>query len=397
VRLVLYTGKGGVGKTTTAAAAAVGAARRGRRALVISADAAHSLGDVLERRLASEPTEIEPGLDALEIDARSETRRYWERIQEYLVSLFLHQGIEAVVAEELAMLPGAEEITTLLAVDRYASDGRYDFVVLDCAPTDSTLRLASLPDVAHGMVRIALPVFQALSGVTVPIARKLVSVPLPAAGVFGDVEDLLYRKLVALRQRIGDAGTSVRIVLTPERMVIDEARRAFRELMLFGVACDAVVMNRMLPPEAEGEALFAEWMQLQEERRREAEELFAPLPVLTAPLQEDEVTGVERLARLCEQIFADVEPDAVLCQTPRIHFERDGDAYLAVLPLPGARAEDLDVAKVDDDLIVTTPSRRRSLKLPRRIASLGLAGAKLDGAELKVRFERGDGATGESG
>ena len=393
---MLYTGKGGVGKTTTAAAAAVGAARRGRRTLVVSADAAHSLGDVLERRLGAEPTEIEPGLDALEIDARSETRWYWERIQEFLVALFLHQGIEAVVAEELAMLPGAEEITTLLAVERYASGGRYDFVVLDCAPTDSTLRMASLPDVAHGMLRIALPVFQALSGVTVPIARKLVSLPLPAAGVFGDLEDLLYRKLVALRRRITDEGTSVRIVLTPERMVIDEARRAFRELMLFGIACDAVVMNRMLPPEAEGEPFFAAWMQLQEERRREVEALFAPLPVLTAPLQEDEVTGAERLARLCGRIFERVEPDAVLCQAPRIHFERDGDAYLAVLPLPGARADELDVAKVDDDLIITTPSRRRTLKLPRRIASLGLSGAKLEGAELRVRFARGGDAALET-
>jgi arsenite-transporting ATPase len=375
----------------------VGAARRGRRTLVVSADAAHSLGDVLERRLGPEPVEIEPGLDALEIDARSETRWYWERIQEFLVALFLHQGIEAVVAEELAMLPGAEEITTLLAVERYASGGRYDFVVLDCAPTDSTLRMASLPDVAHGMLRIVLPVFQALSGVTVPLARKLVSIPLPAAGVFGDLEDLLYRKLVALRRRITDEGTSVRIVLTPERMVIDEARRAFRELMLFGIACDAVVMNRMLPPEAEGEPFFTAWMQLQEERRREAEALFAPLPVLTAPLQEDEVTGVERLARLCERIFERVEPDAVLCQAPRIHFERDGDAYLAVLPLPGARADELDVAKIDDDLIITTPSRRRTLKLPRRIASLDLSGAKLEGAELRVRFARGDDAAVEAG
>ncbi|HEY5656967.1 MAG TPA: ArsA family ATPase [Myxococcota bacterium] len=386
MRLVLYTGKGGVGKTTTAAAAAVGAARLGRRTLVVSADTAHSLGDVFEHRLGPEPSEIEPGLDALEIDARVETRRYWGRIQEFLVALFLHQGIEPVVAEELAMLPGAEEITTLLAVERYASGGEYDFIVLDCAPTDSTLRLATLPDVAHGMVRIALPVFQALSGVAVPIARKLISVPLPAAGVFGDIEDLLYRKLTALNRRITDETTSVRIVLTPERMVIDEARRAFRELMLFGIACDAVVMNRMLPREAEGEAFFAGWMQTQEERRREVEALFAPLPVLTAPLQPDEVSGLERLAQLCQSTFAQVEPHAVLCQAPRVHFERDGDAYLAVLPLPGARPEELDVAKIDDDLIVTTASRRRSLKLPRRIASLGLSSAKLEGDQLRVRF-----------
>jgi arsenite-transporting ATPase len=397
VRLVLYTGKGGVGKTTVAAAAAVRAARLGRRTLVASADVAHSLGDVLERRLGSEPVEIEPRLDALEIDARVETRRHWGRIQEFLVSVFLHQGIEAVVAEELAMLPGAEELTTLLAVERYARGGDYDAIVLDCAPTDATLRLATLPDVAQGMARIALPVLQALSGVTVPLARKLVSLPLPDAGVFAELEALLYRNLTALQRRITDSETTVRVVVTPERMVIDEARRAYTELALFEVRCDAVVMNRLLPDAAADEAFFAGWMQRQEDRRREVAALFAPLPVLTAPLMEDEVTGIKALARLGERIFAKVEPDALLCSAPRIRFARDGAEYVAVVPLPGARAEALDVVKVDDDLIITTPARRRIMKLPRRIAPLRLCGAKLDGAQLVVRFAQPVGAAVEPG
>jgi arsenite-transporting ATPase len=396
VRLVLYTGKGGVGKTTVAAAAAVRAARFGRRTLVASADAAHSLGDVLERHLGAEPLQIEPGLDALEIDARVETRRHWGRIQEFLVALFLHQGIEAVVAEELATLPGAEELTTLLAVERYARGGDYDIIVLDCAPTDATLRLATLPDVAHGMARIALPVLRALSGVAVPLARKLVSLPLPGADVFAEIEALLYRNLTALRRRITDSATTVRIVVTPERMVIDEARRAYTELALFEVSCDAVVMNRLLP-EAAGEAFFADWMQHQADRLREIEAFFAPLPVLNAPLLEDEVIGVKTLAGLGERVFAEIEPDAVLCDAPRVRFARDGAGYIAVLPLPGVRAEALDVVKVGDELIVSTPTRRRTLKLPRRIAPLVLRGARLEGAQLVVRFAAAAAAAVEAG
>jgi arsenite-transporting ATPase len=390
VRLVLYTGKGGVGKTTTAAAAAVCAAERLERpgrVLVASADAAHSLGDVLGRRLGPEPVEVAPGLDALEIDARVETARHWGRIRDYLVSMFVHQGIEATVAEELALLPGAEEITTLLAVEAHAREGTYDQIVLDCAPTGSTLRLATLPDLAHGMVRVVLPVVAALSGVAVPIARHLVKAPLPDAGVFGDIEDLLYRNLKDLQQRITDPSTSVRLVVTPERMVIDEARRALTDLCLFDVHCDAVVMNRLLPPEAAEEEFFSEWCRLQIERRREVEALFAPLPVLPALLDDDEVTGIERLAAHGRRIFAECEPGALLCELPRVRFGREGESCVAIVPLPNADAAGLDVVKVDDELIVTTASRRRVLVLPRRFAPLVLTGARLEEGELVVRFD----------
>ena len=222
MRLVLYTGKGGVGKTTTAAATAVCAARRGRRTLVASADAAHSLGDVFERRLGPAPVTLASGLDAVEIDARVEVRRYWGRIESFLVEFFRHQGIEPVVAEELALLPGAEEVTALLAVEEFAVSGGYDLIVLDCAPTDATLRLVTLPDVAQKSLRVLLPLVRMLAGVTAPIARRLVEVPLPDARVFGDVDELVNRQLRPLAERLTDRQTSVRLVVTPERMVIDE-------------------------------------------------------------------------------------------------------------------------------------------------------------------------------
>ena len=283
-------------------------------------------------------------------------------------------------------------MTTLLAVEELAETGRYDLIVVDCAPTDSTLRLVTLPDVAHRALRVLLPLCRAVSGVATPLARRLVSMPLPGSDVFRDAEELLYGQLRRLQKRITHASTSVRLVVTPERMVIDEARRAYTELSLFEVPCDAVVMNRLLPKDAAEEAFFREWGRLQEERRREVEELFAPLPVLAAALEPDEVTGIERLAEHGARIFEGVAPDALLSTAPRVRFSRDGESYLAIVPLPGADPTRLDVVKVDDELTITAGLRRRSLKLPRRIAPLSLAAAKLEGPSLVVRFVRPAGA-----
>jgi arsenite-transporting ATPase len=383
---VLYTGKGGVGKTTTAAATAVCAAERGRRTLVISADAAHSLGDVFERRLGPEPIEIAPHLHASEVDPRVEMHNHWGRIRDYLIALFRYQGIEDVVAEELAQLPGSEEITTLLAVEKLAASGRYDLLIVDCAPTGSALRLATLPEVAHRALRLLLPTMQAISRVGTPIAQKIVSIPLPRSEVFFDAETLIYKKLKTLRNRITDSQTSVRIVVTPERMVIDEARRAYTEFALFEIPCDAIVMNRLLPDEVAHEHFFEHWSRLQKERCREVDEVFAPLPVLRAPLLADQVTGCERLAELGRHLFANAEPGDVFCKSARVCFGRDGTGYFAQVPLPNASGDDLDVVVIDDELVITAGARRRFLKLPRRIADRRVLSAKLDADMLTVHF-----------
>jgi arsenite-transporting ATPase len=389
---VLYTGKGGVGKTTTAAATAVCAAERGRRTLVVSADVAHSLGDVFERRLGPDPIEIAPGLEASEVDPRVEMLHHWGRIRDYLVGLFHYQGIEDVVAEELAQLPGAEEITTLLAVEKLAASGRYDLLIVDCAPTDSALRLATLPEVAHRALRLLLPTLRALTRVGTPVAQKIVSIPLPRSEVFRDAETLIYDKLKTLHKRITDPQTSVRIVVTPERMVIDEARRAYTDFALFEVPCDAVVMNRLLPEAAAREPFFKHWSHLQEERCREVEELFAPLPVLRAALLADQVTGCERLAELGRQLFAKREPGDVLSKSAQLRFGRDETGYFAQVPLPNMSADDLDIVVVDENLIITAGARRRCLSLPRRLARRSVLRAKLAAGTLTVHF----GATARS-
>ncbi len=395
MRVVLYTGKGGVGKTTTAAATAVWAAARGKRVLVASADAAHSLGDVLRpgAPLGAEPEPIalpgapHPGrLLAAEVDARTEVERHWGAVRDYLGQLFRHQGIEEVVADELALLPGLEELTTLLAVDGWARKGDYDLVVVDCAPTDSALRLLTLPEAAHAALRILLKVQRALTSLVTPLARNLVAAPLPGSEVFRDAEALIYRQLGRLRDRLADPGTSVRLVLTPERMVIDESLRARTDLALFDVAVDAVVMNRLLPAQAAGEPFFAEWARQQKERRREVASLFAPLPLLVGPLQDDEVTGLSRLRAQGAALFDERDPAAVLCREPGLRFEPDGEGYALRVPLPNARADQLEVARVGDQLVVRAGGLRRPIPLPRHLLGQGVLGARCRDGVLRVRF-----------
>jgi arsenite-transporting ATPase len=410
VRVLLYTGKGGVGKTTTAAATAVWAAAQGLRTLVASADAAHSLGDVLEMPLGPEPSIVDDGrsspasndeargesgaghglpsgtLHAVEIDARAEISRHWGAVRDYLVRIFRYQGIEEVMADELALLPGLEELTTLLAVDTWAGQGHYDLIVVDCAPTDSALRLLTLPDAAHGALRILLRLQRAITGVMTPLARNLVAAPLPDAAVFRDAEDLIYRQLRRLRDRVASPDTSVRLVVTPEQMVIDEALRARTDLALFEVACDAVVMNRLLPAEAAAEPFFAEWVRRQVEYRREVETLFAPLPLLTAPLQDDEITGLGRLRAQGRTLFEGRRPEAFLCREPGLRFQATAGGVQMRLPLPGAEPQDLDVAKLAGELVVRTPGLRRPIPLPRHLAGMDLAAARWRDGTLCVEF-----------
>jgi arsenite-transporting ATPase len=213
-----------------------------------------------------------------------------------------------------------------------------------------------------------------------------VSIPLPRSEVFRDAETLIYQKLTTLRKRITDSQTSVRIVVTPERMVIDEARRAYTEFAMFEIPCDAIVMNRLLPDEAAREQFFQHWSRLQEERFREVEEVFEPLPVLRAPLLSDQVTGCERLAELGRHLFAKVDPGDVLSKSARVRFGRDERGFFAQVPLPNASGDDLDVVVVDDELIITAGARRRFLNLPRRMARRSVLSAKLDGGRLTVHF-----------
>ena len=386
MRLILYTGKGGVGKTTTAAATAALAAKRGVRTLIVSADAAHSLGDVLEQSLGPEPRRLAECLDALEIDARHVIESHWGRVRTYLVELLRYQGIDEVVADELALLPGADELAALVCVEEWASSGDYDLIVVDCAPTGSTLRLVTLPEVAHSGLHWLLRLQRVVAGAVEPIARSLVGAPLPSAAVFAEADRLFYKTLHRLRARLLSAQTSVRIVVTPETMVIEEARRAFSDLCLFQLASDAVIMNRILPDEALQEEFFREWGPTQRERLREVEAAFAPMACLIGPLQADEVRGVRALARHGKMVFGDLDPAAHLGQALRMRFEHDADGTRIRLPLPGLDPDSLEVSRVDDDLVVGVGGRRRKIALPVGFSKLEVERVAYREDQLIVSF-----------
>jgi arsenite-transporting ATPase len=328
-------------------------------------------------------------LDACEIDARTEMERHWGAVRDWLVAIFRYQGIEDTVAEELALLPGAEELSALLAVEAHAQGGAYDLVVVDCAPTGATLRLLALPELARSAFRVVLRLQQALASVVTPLARGLLALPLPDAAVFRDADALFYKRLRDLRKLVTGPRTSVRLVVTPERMVIDEALRAHTDLALFEVPCDAVVMNRVLPEDATREAFFRDWSRVQAERLEEVEARFAPLPVLRAPLREDEVIGAAGLARHGAELFGRRDPGAVLQAGPRLRFVRDADGLRLELPLPHAEPRGLEVSKHEDELWIGTGAQRRAVKLPRPLARASLATARLAGGTLVVRFQPG--------
>lgn len=393
MRLVLYTGKGGVGKTTTAAATAAVTARRGRRVLVVSADAAHSLGDVFEQPLGPKPQRVAAGLDALEVDARHVIDAHWGRVRAYLVELLRHQGIDEVVAEELALLPGAEELATLVTVEEHAASGRYDLVVVDCAPTGSTLRLVTLPEVAHSGLRWLLRLQRATARIAEPLARELIGAPLPRAEVFAEADRLFYRTLARLRARLVSPDTSFRLVVTPETMVIDEARRALTDLALFELGGDAVVMNRVMPEAALAEDFFREWAATQAERVEAVAEHFAPMALLEGPLQADEVRGVAALADHGDALFGERAPWDVLGRSPALRFGREAGGGWLRLPLAGRGADGLEVARVDDELIVGVADRRRRIPLPAGFAALEVDRVAVEEETLVVRF-RDDAAGG---
>jgi arsenite-transporting ATPase len=325
-------------------------------------------------------------LDALEVDARDVIEGHWGQVRAYVVELLRHQGIDEVVAEELALLPGADELATLVSVEDHATSGQYDLIIVDCAPTGSALRLVTLPEVAHSGFKWLLRLQRAAATIAEPIASGLVGAPLPKAEVFAEAERLLYKTLEQLRARLLSKETSIRLVVTPETMVIDEARRSLTDLALFELASDAVVMNRVWPDEALREEFFRDWGRSQEERLRDVETHFAPMAMLVAPLQADEVCGFEALAAHGEALFAGLDPIAVLGTRPGLRFERNKQQASLRLPMNGRDAKGVQVLRVDDELVIGVESRRRRIPLPAALASLEVERVFVEGGELVVTF-----------
>jgi arsenite-transporting ATPase len=383
MRVLLFTGKGGVGKTTVAAATGALAAARGLKTLVISTDPAHSLADALGVHLGSEPTDVEPGLAGQQVDAQQRFERTWRDVQGYLLTALESVGVDPLEAEELTVLPGAEEVLALLAVREQVDSGRYDLVIVDCAPTAETLRLLSLPDALNWYMRRIWPVERRVVRSLRPVLNRVSTVPMPTDVVFDAVERL-HAELAAVREVLADAErTAVRLVLTPEAVVVAEARRTMTTLSLYGYRVDAVLANRIIPP---GDPWRDRWAEAQERQIAEVSESFAPLPVLRVPYQDAEPVGIEALAEVGRAAYGELDPLGLPALGEPMDVRRTESGFTLALPLPFADKDQVDLSRHGDELVVTVASRRRLLSLPSALRRCDVTGARYVDGRLLVDF-----------
>ncbi len=384
MRIILYTGKGGVGKTSVAAATALRAAKLGYKTLIISTDPAHSLADSLDQPLGSEPTPIIPNLWGQEVDIYHEIETHWGTLQTYMASVLSRRGIEDLVAEELTALPGMEEMASLLRLNQYYAEDQFDTIIVDCAPTGETLRLLSFPDVARWYLQRVFPIERQVANIIRPIVRPLIDT-FPDDAVFEAIKDLLGQLDRTHKILTQPTVSSVRLVLNPERMVIKEAQRTFTYLNLYGYHVDAVISNRYLPASVT-DHYFDSWKESQERYNLLVEECFAPLPVLRIPLFEQEVVGQEMLQRMADALFGNDDPTRFYFQGRPHTVEKAKDGYVLSLPLPLADKAALDLTRLGDELIVRLGNVKRNIILPHALATLEVKEARLEGPLLRVHF-----------
>jgi arsenite/tail-anchored protein-transporting ATPase len=387
-RTILYTGKGGVGKTSVAAATARRCAAAGLRTVVLSTDPAHSLSDSLEAELGAEPTPIADRLWGQEVQAQREMEHNWGAVQEWLGSLLTDRGVMGIAAEELTVPPGMDELFSLLQIKRHHLSGAYDVIVVDCAPTGETLRLLSFPDIARWWLDKVLPWERRLVSAARPIARTILDVSLPSEDVFYDVQRLV-RNLIAMNEILRDREhASIRLVMNPDRMVIKEAQRTFTYLNLYGYLTDAVVVNRVFPDDV-ADGYFGPWRERQQEQLGAAFEGFAPVPVLTARYFDAEVVGGEMLDRLATELFADTAPHEVLHSELAHRLDTEDGRTVLRLSIPFSEKGDIRLRKVGPELIVGVGREKRTIILPSALSERRPAGASFEGGTLNVSFEDG--------
>jgi arsenite/tail-anchored protein-transporting ATPase len=393
-RILLFTGKGGVGKTTASAATALRCADAGLRTLVLSTDPAHSLGDALDVELGPLVAPVTDGLWGQQLDAQERMEDAWEEIRRYLLEVFRWAGAEGLEAEELAVVPGLDEVFALADIREHATTGEWDVVVVDCAPTAETIRLLSLPDVLGRYMERLFPVGRRVNRVVSPVLARMTNLPVAGDDVFGATERL-HDRLAGVRELLTDGRrTSVRLVVNPERVVVAEARRTHTYLSLFGYHVDAVVANRVLPDDV-SDPWFDRWKAAHGEHLAEITRGFAPVPVLRVPLQPTEQVGSAALRSFAEALYGDEDPTARFGTREPMRVRRRAGALVLEVELPFTDRDDLELGRAGDELLVRVGPYRRALVLPDALRRRAVAGAHLDSGRLAVTFAGGDGGGSE--
>ena len=387
MRVILFTGKGGVGKTTVAAATAVRAARSGKRTLVMSTDPAHSLGDSFEMEIGSWPTLISENLWAQQIDAQERLEGNWREIQDYFIQLMNWAGTETIQAEELTVIPGLDEIFRLIDVRTHVESGDYDMLVVDCAPTAETLRLLSLPEIMNWYIERVFPVERRVVKTIRPIVSRMTSLPIAGDQVFAAIERL-HRNLDTVKQILTDENvSSVRLVVNPEKMVIAEARRTYTYLGLFGYRVDGVVVNRIIPDEVV-DPYFGKWKDVQAEHLATVHESFEPVPILTARLFDREMIGLPLLVEMGDEVYGDLEATDILYRDDPINVRKRGTGYVLSIRLPFVSRDEMDIHRRGEELFVRVGSYKRNLILPQTLKRMVVREANFAGDHLEILFGR---------
>ncbi len=388
-RIILISGKGGVGKTTVAAATALAAAQHGYRTLVISFDLAHSLSDVfdLPRSLFDHskgmPHQVAEHLDMQEVDVQEEVERHWGNVHKYLVSVFASTGLSHIVAEELAIVPGIEDIVTLLYLNKYLQEKTYDVLIVDCPPTGESLRFVSMPTTIEWYMHKLFGIERNVMRVARPVIKRLTAIPLPDDSYFAAIERLFGRLEGIEKVLVDPTMTSVRLVTNAEKMVVRETQRAYMYFSLYGVITDQVIINRLFPEDA---GYFARWSHTQAGHVAAIRDYFQPVPVATLPWFDDEMVGVPRLQEITKALYGEGDPTQFYLQEPPFAFTKAEEVYTLHLDLPFVHKEEIAISRQDDEVVIRVGTFKRHVPLPRVLTRLNTTSAKMEGKRLTIQF-----------
>lgn len=385
MRIILYTGKGGVGKTSVAAATSVKLAKDGKKVLIMSTDQAHSLSDSFGVKLKNTPVQISERLWGMEIDAILEGERAWGNMKKYMKELLTAKADGGIETEELLVFPGLEELFSLFKITDIYNQNQYDVLIVDCAPTGETLSLLKFPEMFGNLIKNVLPMKKKAVKVAGPMVEKIMKMPMPDDNVFDDVEQL-NEKLFALQSLMTNKEVlSIRIVTTPERIVIKEAKRNFSYLHLYDYNIDAVIVNKVYPRNAL-DGYFSKWITLQEEGMQEIRESFSAIPVFTLLLLKKELIGAEILLEAANQIFGETDPAEVLFKDTIFEVKKEIDGYSYVLNIPFADKADMDMSQKGNELMIQIKNEKRCFTLPDMLKNKTIQGAKYFEGQLYIRF-----------
>lgn len=387
-RIMIFTGKGGVGKSSVAAAHALKSAQEGKNTLLVSTDMAHNLGDIFEIKIGKEIVKMQPCLDLYEIDPQYVMENDFEQIMKYIGSLL--GQTDFLNLQDMGMLPGMEELFSLLRISELHKSGMYERIIVDCAPTGETLALLKFPELMSWYMKKLFPIGKVGVRVLAPVSKSLFKIDMPNRHAMNDIEKM-YLKLMELEELLKDREvTSVRIVTTPEKMVVEETKRNYMYMNLYNFNVDGLYINRILPQDIDNE-FFDEWIRIQQKYIKELEETFVALPIYRIPWYEEELKGKENIRRITEDVLKDENIFEVKVISQREQFEQTADGYRLTVHIPGADKREIDMYQVSADIVIKAGNFKRNIPLPNVLRNYMVTGAKLEDGILKIDFEKGDG------